>query len=47
MFYTSLEEHRARLRYLEHRAEKVRTARELARQEERRGSRKAIWPWKD
>lgn len=42
MFYANLEEHRARLKYLEIKAERERTARDLERTSERNGLRKAV-----
>ncbi|MCA9882065.1 MAG: hypothetical protein KC546_13580 [Anaerolineae bacterium] len=42
MFYTNLEEHRARLRYMEIRAEKERAGREIAQINGRNGLRKAV-----
>ena len=42
MFYANLEEHRARLKYLEIKAERERNARELERAGERNSLRKAV-----
>ena len=47
MFYTNLEEHRARLRYIEQRAEKARMARELTQNENQSGFRRRGWARKN